>query len=424
MDTLTRRKFLLASGVTGATALVAGGTALTWSELYGAGASDPLPQGQGVLVLFTMYGGNDGLNTVIPAADPAYQKARPDLAYQPNEVLDLGEGLGLNPSMTAMHGLWQSGKLAVLRGVGYPQPNHSHFVSMDIWQTASPTDPGTSGWLGRWLDAQPDDKLRALRAVSLGGVLPPLLAGVKTAGSALPLGPFRLPKGSSETALQALGDPSSQDCPNAAYAASDTADLFTVADAFGTSLASGSRAATASASASASPAATSGATTTKAAAGGALAQQLDIVASCIESAVPTRVYAVSLGGFDTHSAEKGTQGALLGQVSDAIGAFQQRISASPRGKDVVLLAYSEFGRRVVANANDGTDHGTAGPVFAVGESVRGGFVGEQPSLTDLDDGDLKFHTDFRSVYATVLERALGADSASILGGSFPTLPFL
>jgi uncharacterized protein (DUF1501 family) len=432
MDTLTRRKFLLASGVTGASALVAGGTALTWAELHSAGASDPLPSGQGILVLLTMYGGNDGLNTVIPAADPAYQKARPDLAYQPNEVLNLGDGLGLNPSMSAMHGLWQSGKLAIVRGVGYPQPNHSHFVSMDIWQTASPTDPGTSGWLGRWLDAQPDDKMRALRAVSLGGVLPPLLAGVKTAGSALPLGPFRLPKGSAETALQALGDPSNQDCPNAAYAASDTADLFTVANAFSSSLTAGARTAPASASPAAASTATSapasaaapGTTKTKAAAGGALAQQLDIVASCIESAVPTRVYAVSLGGFDTHSAEKGTQGTLLGQVSDAIGAFQQRMSASPRGKDVVLLAYSEFGRRVTANANDGTDHGTAGPVFAVGESVRGGFVGEQPSLTDLDAGDLKFHTDFRSVYATVLERALGADSGSVLGGSFPTLAFL
>jgi uncharacterized protein (DUF1501 family) len=426
MDTLTRRKFLLASGVTGAAALAVGGTALTWDMLHRAAASDPLPQGQGILVLLTMYGGNDGLNTVIPAADPAYQKARPDLAYQPHEVLDLGDGLGLNPSMGAMHDLWKNGKLAIVRGVGYPQPNHSHFVSMDIWQTASPTEPGTSGWLGRWLDSQPDDKLRALRAVSLGGVLPPLLAGVNTAGSALPLGRFRLPKGAAGTALQALGDPSAQDCPNAAYAARDTADLFTVANAFGSSLTSaggssgGSRPATGAPTGSAAPSADK----TKAAGGGALAQQLDIVASCIESAVPTRVYAVSLGGFDTHSAEKGTQGTLLGEVSDAIGAFQQRISAGSRADDVVLVAYSEFGRRVAANANDGTDHGTAGPVFAVGASVRGGFVGEQPSLTDLDAGDLKFHTDFRSVYSTVLERALGADSAAVLGGSFPTLPFL
>ncbi|HEV2342972.1 MAG TPA: DUF1501 domain-containing protein [Actinocrinis sp.] len=409
MDTLTRRKFLLASGVTGAAALVGGAGAITWNELHSAAAKDPLPQGAGILVLLTLYGGNDGLNTVVPAADPVYRSARPDLAYQQHEVLDLGEGLGLNPSMTAMHDLWTGGRLAIVRGVGYPQPNHSHFVSMDIWQTASPTEPSTSGWLGRWLDAQPDDQLRALRAVSLGGVLPPLLAGTKTAGSALPLGRFAVPKGAAGSALQALGHSSAQDCPNAAYAARDTADLFTVASAFGPSL---------SARGGASSAAGKGA------AAGSLAQQLDIVASCIESSVPTRVYAVSLGGFDTHSAEKGTQSTLLKEVSDALGAFQQRISAGPRAKDVVLVAYSEFGRRVAANANQGTDHGTAGPVFVLGDSVRGGFVGEQPSLNDLDAGDLKFHTDFRCVYATVLDRVLGVDPASVLGGSFPALSFV
>lgn len=410
MDTLTRRKFLLASGVTGAAALVGSAGAVTWNELHSAAAKDPLPQGAGILVLLTLYGGNDGLNTVVPAADPAYQSARPDLAYQQHEVLDLGEGLGLNPSMTAMHDLWSAGKLAIVRGVGYPQPNHSHFVSMDIWQTASPAEPSTSGWLGRWLDAQPDDQLRALRAVCLGGVLPPLLAGTKTAGSSLPLGHFAVPKGVAGSALQALGHPSAQDCPNAAYAARDTADLFTVASAFGSSL---------------------GAKGVKGVKGvknkgaaGSLAQQLDIVASCIESSVPTRVYAVSLGGFDTHSAEKGTQSTLLKEVSDALGAFQQRISTGSRAKDVVLVAYSEFGRRVAANANQGTDHGTAGPVFVLGESVRGGFVGEQPSLTDLDAGDLKFHTDFRSVYATVLDRVLGTDPASVLGGNFPALSFV
>jgi uncharacterized protein (DUF1501 family) len=399
VDTLTRRKFLLASGVAGAGALAAGGAALAWSDLHGAAASAPLEQGKGILVLLTMYGGNDGLNTVVPAADPVYQSSRPGLAYSESEVLDLGDGLGLNPSMTGMHQLWQNWKLAIVRGVGYPNPNHSHFVSMDIWQTASPSEPQTSGWLGRWLDAQPDDELRALRAVSVGGTLPPLLAGTRTAGSALPLGRFRLPAGAEGTGLRALGASSPQDCPYAAYAAQDTADLFTVAGAFGTVL----------------PAAKDSSTS-------AIAQQLDIVASCIESSVPTQVYAVSLGGFDTHSAEKGTQSSLLGRLSDAIAAFQQRIAASDRARDVVLVGYTEFGRRVAANANEGTDHGTAGPVFVVGEGVRGGFVGEQPSLTDLDQGDLKFTTDFRSLYATVLSGVLAADPVRSLGSEFPLLP--
>ena len=400
MDTLTRRRFLKASGVVGAAGLLAGGTAVTWDRLHRAAASNPLPAGTGVLVLVTLYGGNDGLNTVVPASDPVYQSSRPGLAYSESEVLDLGDGLGLNPSMTGMHSLWNDGALTVVRGVGYPNPNLSHFVSMDIWQTASPTDPETSGWLGRWLDGQPDDQLRALRAVSLGGTLPPLLAGTQSAGSALPLGRFALPTGAEGDGLRALGESSAQDCPNAAYAARDTADLFTVSGAFAPVLASAK---------------------TAASSGNALAAQLDLVATCIESSVPTQVYSVSLGSFDTHSAEKGTQSALLGQVSDAIAAFQQRISASARAKDVTLVAYTEFGRRVVANANQGTDHGTAGPVFVVSAGLKGGFIGEQPSLTDLNDGDLNFNVDFRSVYATVLRHTLGADPEPILGGSFPAL---
>jgi uncharacterized protein (DUF1501 family) len=403
MDTLTRRRFLIASGVTGAAALAAGAGTITWDHLHRAAATDPLPAGSGILVLVTLYGGNDGLNTVIPASDPVYQSLRPDLAYSESEVLDLGDGLGLNPAMTGMHQLWGAGKLAIVRGTGYPDPEFSHFVSMDIWQSASPTDPSTSGWLGRWLDTQPDDQLRALRAVSVGGTLPPLLAGTETAGSSLPMGQFRLPTGELDTSLHALGDKSPQDCPYAAYAAQDTSDLFTVAAAF-------------------SPVLPSQKALTQQGGSNALAQQLDIVASCIESSVPTQVYSVSLGGFDTHSNEKGTQSKLLGQVSDAISAFQQRISASSRAKDVTLVAYTEFGRRVNANANQGTDHGTAGPVFVVGESVPGGFVGEQPSLADLNADDLNFTTDFRSVYATVLSDVLNADPKQILGADFPLLP--
>jgi uncharacterized protein (DUF1501 family) len=195
VDTVTRRKFLLASGVAGAGAPAAGGGVLGWRELHRAAATATLEPGAGILVLLTMYGGNDGLNAVVPAADPVYQSSRPGLAYDESVVLDLGDGLGLNPSMTGMHRLWQEGRLAIVRGVGYPNADHSHFVSMDIWQTASPADPQASGWLGRWLDAQPDDESRALRAVSLGGTLPPLPAGTRTAGSALPLGRFRLPLG-------------------------------------------------------------------------------------------------------------------------------------------------------------------------------------------------------------------------------------
>ena len=442
MDTVTRRRFLELSGVmsTGAfaaacssshghpaaaPALTPGGPTTSGAQLGAAAQHSPLTPGQGVVVLVTLYGGNDGLNTVIPYADPAYHDSRPDLAYAASDILDLGDGLGFNPAMTGLHELWQRKLCAVVRGVGYPQPNHSHFVSMDIWQTATPGEPTGSGWLGRWLDALPDDQIRALKAISVGGTLPPLLGGTKTAGSSLPIGQFRLPRpGPLDNGFMALGQPSAQDSALAAYASRDVADLFTVAKTFSPALAS--------ASTTAGKTAAKGVGKAKAAAGGAakaaktsaLAQQLDIVAECINASVPTRVYSVSLGGFDTHSAEKGTQSQLWGEVDKAVVDFQNAIAAGPHGKNVVTVLYTEFGRRVKANANEGTDHGTAGPVLVVGEPVNGGFYGEQPSLTDLDDGDLKFNTDFRSVYATLLDKVLGADPAQVLGQDQPRLAFL
>lgn len=436
MDSTTRRRFLELSGVLTAgtfaaacsghshnaasqTTMTPGGPVTSGAQLGAAAQHSPLQSGQGVLVLVTLYGGNDGLNTVIPYADPAYQSSRPDLAYSDKEVLDLGEGLGFNPAMTGLHEMWQRKLAAVVRGVGYPTPNHSHFVSMDIWQTASPTEPQGSGWLGRWLDAQPDDGVRALRAVSVGGTLPPLLGGNSTAGSSLPIGDFHLPKtGVLRQGFQDLGAANSGDPAMTAYAARDISDLFTVAQTFTPVLApAGTGTKAAGGKAGAKPA-------KKAAKASGLAQQLDIVAQCVNASVPTRVYSVSLGGFDTHSAEKGTQSTLWGEVDAALVAFQNAISAGPHGKDVVTVVYTEFGRRVKANANQGTDHGTAGPVLVLGEPVNGGFYGEQPSLTDLDDGDLKFTTDFRSVYATVLERVLGTDSQQVLGGQFAPVAFV
>jgi uncharacterized protein (DUF1501 family) len=445
MDTVTRRRFLELSGVmstgafaaacssshghpVGAPALTPGGPTTSGAQLGAAAQHAPLAAGSGVLVLVTLYGGNDGLNTVIPYADPAYNSSRPDLAYTAAQVLDLGDGLGFNPAMTGLHEMWQRKLCAVVRGVGYPQPNHSHFVSMDIWQTATPGEPTGSGWLGRWLDAQPDDQIRALRAISVGGTLPPLLGGTKTAGSSLPIGQFRLPKpGPLDSGFMGLGQPSAQDSALAAYAARDVSDLFTVAKTFSPALASAKNAAGNTKTAktpAAGAGATGGTSAAKAAKTSALAQQLDIVAECINASVPTRVYSVSLGGFDTHSAEKGTQSQLWGEVDKAVVDFQNSIAGGPHGKDVVTVLYTEFGRRVHANANQGTDHGTAGPVLVIGEPVNGGFYGEQPSLTDLDNGDLKFSTDFRSVYATLLDKVLGADPAQILGQDQPRIAFL
>ena len=392
MNSLTRRRFLAASGVT---ATVAAGAALGWFELIDRARTDPLPTDAHVLVMLTLYGGNDGLGTVIPAADPAYQRARPDLAYAEEEVLPLGEGLGLNPGMTGLKKLWDDRHLAIVRGVSYPQPDHSHFRSMAIWQTASPTDPLPTGWLGRWLDASGSDPLLA---VSIGPVLPPMLAGATTAGAALPVSGLALPQGALGRAFTALGQRASgEPAPQAAAAAAVT-DLHRAVAAFASAVNSPTN--------TAHPARQGG---------GALAAQLDIVARCIEIGAPSRVYCVSLDGFDTHADERATQQRLLTQLDSAVAAFLDRMATTDRGRKVVLAAYSEFGRRVAANASQGTDHGTSGPVLIAGHPVTGGFYGDQPSLTDLDDGDLKTTTDFRDTYATLLAKVLNTDPARILG---------
>jgi uncharacterized protein (DUF1501 family) len=391
VDVVTRRRFLTASGVVAAGALAAGVTSRSWLDLVAAGLRDPRPDPARILVLVTLYGGNDGLGTVVPYADPAYRSARPDLAYAESEVLPLGESLGLNPAMKGLHGLWQDKRLAIVRGVGYPHPDHSHFRSMDIWQSGSPEGPVHTGWLGRWLDGLPHDPLRA---VSLGPVLPPLLAGEKGAGSAIPVGRLGLPEGPLRSGLAALARPQPGEPAMQAAAAVASADLFTVVRTMGTEV---------------NGAATGGQ--------GELAAQLDIVARCIVAGAPTRVYAVSLGGFDTHADEKGTQSRLLGEFDRAVSAFLQAVGRHPAGKAVVLAAYSEFGRRVGANASDGTDHGTAGVMFVAGQPVRGGFYGDQPSLSRLDKGDLHVTTDFRSVYGELLHKVLDTDPGRVLTGT-------
>jgi uncharacterized protein (DUF1501 family) len=397
MDTVTRRRFLIASGVTAGAALAVGGGAYTLKQILDtAGWQDKAPDAK-TLVLVTLYGGNDGLNTVIPYADPAYQAARPQLAYQPGEVLHLDTQLGLNPGMKGFADLFARKSLAIVRGVEYPKPDHSHFRSMDIWQTASPTAPANTGWLGRWLDATGGD---ARHAVSFEPVLPVVLAGATTAGAVVPTG------GRQTMVPAGLAKPQSGEPPLQARAARAYADLIEC-DAMIQNLPTPS----------ASPSASGGAQAT--ATGGpqtALEAQLNLVARCVEAGVATRAFSVSLGGFDLHADEKDAQQRLLGQLDTAITAFVGRMAKTDYGRKVVVAIYSEFGRRVRANASDGTDHGTASDVFLLGSPVKGGFYGSQPSLTDLDNGDLKVSTDFRDIYATLIADVLGTDPGKVLGG--------
>jgi len=390
VDTISRRRFLIASGVTGGAALVAGSAAVTWSQLHESAASAPLAAGDPVLVVLTLYGGNDGLNTVIPYTDSAYHGTRPELAYAPGEVLHLDDKLGLNPAMKGFATLWQSKQLAIVRGVGYPKPDHSHFRSMDIWQTASPAAPVKTGWIGRWLDATGDDPVRA---VNLGSVLPPLAVGAKTTAAALNVGKATPLPAQVTAALAGLGkDDPSDGATDAMVCAAFRAERK-VAATFDKVL-------------SGRQAAGSGSDD--------LTAQLDVVAKCVKAGVPTKVYAVSLDGFDTHAGEKATQQALLGDLDSALSGFLADMAKDARGRGVTVLVYSEFGRRVTANASQGTDHGTAGPVFLAGVPVKGGFYGDQPSLTDLDNGDLKSNVDFRAVYGELVHKVLGGDPHQVL----------
>lgn len=404
MDGLSRRGFLKASCGVGATAFLSGINMLTFEEVAQAAVRNPLPVGEGILVVVTLYGGNDGLNTVVPFADAAYASARSDLAYSESDVIKLDDSLALNPGMTGFKSLWDSGKLAIVRGVGYPDSDHSHFRSMDIWQTASPTNPVGSGWLGRWLE---HSKLPPITAMNIGTTMPPLLVGNTVAGSTLPVTGLRIPKGNMRTQLRRYLDVAPDFSPLQQSAAQAITDWFgtanTTADALNSLLPTTNDPADA----------TAGATGTGGE--GKLADQLDVVARLVNAGVPTKVYSVSLGGFDTHSNEKNAQTALLKQVSQSITNFMKQINATSRANDVTVLVYSEFGRRVAANLSHGTDHGTAGPAFIIGNGVKGGFYGAQPSLTNLREGDLDVTTDFRDVYASLLETSLRTDAEAVLG---------
>ena len=397
MSTVTRRQFLKYSGVAAAAVT----PLLTVDQIAEAAITRPLPLGTPILVVVTLYGGNDGLNTVIPYKDSAYYSARPDLAYKPETLLPLSSDLALNASMTGIKSLWDANKVAIVRGVGYPKPDRSHFSSMSIWQTGSPGAHLNTGWLGRWLDTQAIDPMTA---ISLGGVLPPLLVGAKQSGSALPLGGLSIPQGVIGTACQRLAVPSPSDNPLMAAAATSMRNLFNVSGNVQPILAKPA------------PVAEELPTISGGNAGGDtnLSQQLNVVAKLIAAGAPTRAWSVSLGGFDTHANEANAQALLLGSVSKSITTFLSQMKASGRAKDITVLVYSEFGRRVKANGSEGTDHGTSGPVFLIGDRVKGGFYGDQPSLSKLIDGDLAVTTDFRDVYSSVLEKVLGAPSEKIL----------
>ena len=398
MKDITRRNFIK---LTSASAVAVAHSMSTYEFAHAAGPR-PLPAGTPILVIVTLNGGNDGLNTVVPYLDPLYKSLRPQLAYKEDQVLPIGDGLALNGSMTGFKSLWDSKQLAIVRGVGYPNPDRSHFSSMAIWQSASRT-PIRTGWVGRWIETQPENPFLA---ISLGSTMPALFQGDKRSGTVLPLSGLVTPTGMLAKDYAKTSKKTKLDGQLSATAARSIRDLFTVADVVSPILKNPA------------PPAADLPTVIGGNAGGEsnLGAQLDVAAKLIAAGVPTRVWSVSLGGFDTHANELSAQSLLLGSVSNSISKFMSQMRTIGRSRDVTIMVYSEFGRRVSANASSGTDHGTSGPVFIIGERVVGGFHGDQPPLNRLKDGDLAVTTDFRSVYGSVLEGVLYTPVDRVISG--------
>ncbi len=386
------------------------------------------------LVVCTLYGGNDGLNTVIPYADSAYAVARGTIAIPADQVIQLDSHFGLHPSLSGFKQLWDAGKLAIVQGVGYPDPQLSHFRSMDIWQSAVPDTDVSTGWVGRWMDATGADPLKA---IAVGDLLPMVLTGERALGAAVPTGPMTLPGGATAQAdFTTLCSPTSSEPPILAAIAQSGSDLLrvqaTVSNAISqsdpyltTTTAAASSSGSVGSGSSASGAQSSGSSMAGQKSGGDLGAQLDVVNRLITGGVPAKVYAVSQQTYDTHADEVATQARLLGELDVAVTNFVNEMSADPKGQHCVVLIYSEFGRRVQANASGGTDHGAASVVFVAGPRVKGGYYGEYPSLSKLDEnGNLVYNTDFRSVYATLLANVIGEDPKVVLNGSFPQLGFV
>lgn len=366
-----------------------------------------------VLVVLQLGGGNDGLNTVVPYADPAYAAARPTIGIAADRVLRIDGSVGLNPAMPQIKALYDAGRVAIVQGVGYDTPTYSHFEGLHVWEYADPQRRQTDGWLGRLLATQLDSAGHPLAGCALGQASTPseLRASGATVSVIQSAATYRVQGGQGrEVASGALY----RRTPGIYGALFDQA--LSTAQSGITALQDATKY---------TPAVSYTAQNTVYGSKNDLASALQLTAQMIVTQPTVKVCHVVLGGFDTHQQEDTRQTALLGYVDTAVGAFMKDLEAHGQADRVVLMTWSEFGRRVAENGSRGTDHGAAAPVLVVGRPIAGGLYGEPPSLTSLiDSGNLKYTTDFRSVYQTVIRDWLGGDVGSVLGGTFPALPLV
>lgn len=374
-----------------------------------------------VLVVIQLGGGNDGLNTVIPYGDDRYYTLRPQLAIPaPGQgrggqagalALDSKLGLGLHPNLTGLKDLFDEGVASIVQGVGYPNPNRSHFTSMDIWHTAN-TDAHGNGWIGRYFDCTCNGTPKPEGAVAIGRTAP--LAMMGDVQKPVSFESAELFRWLGEDVQPAMKEPYDRITRSGTLedVNPDSQLGFLMRTALDAQVSSDRiRAAVAKTPLVRYP-------------GGELSRQLQIVGAMIRDGMATRVYYVSLGGFDTHAGQAGQHAQLMRQFGDSVNAFYKDIKAQGNSKRVMVMAFSEFGRRVAQNASGGTDHGTAAPMYFFGDMVRPGVLGDHPSLTDLDQGDLQFGVDFRSVYGGILEDWMKAPAPKILGKAFPKAQLL
>jgi uncharacterized protein (DUF1501 family) len=383
-----------------------------------------------ILILIQLAGGNDGLNTVVPYTNDFYYQARPTLGIRPDQVLKLNDTLGLNPVMTGFKGLFDAGRLSVINAVGYPNPNRSHFRSTEIWQTASDEDRYLAdGWLGRYFDnacAGCDPTV----GISIGDRLPQAFASSNPTGICLdnPANYRFMGAGLNDDEELAHRSMYSAAPDEAQSGGSISMVSGTVTLRSGQNALDFLERTSMDAQVSSDRIRDVAGKVKNIAVypGGGLANNLKLVARLIGGGLPTRVFYVSQGGYDTHTSQRGAQDGRLRELSESIKAFTDDLTAMGEFDRVTLMTFSEFGRRVMENGSHGTDHGTAAPMFIIGSRVKSGLLGTEPSLApaDLDQGDIKFGTDFRSVYATLLEDWLKTPSLPILGRRFDTLPMI
>jgi len=361
------------------------------------------------LVVIQLSGGNDSLNMVVPYADKTYYKLRPSLAVPDRDVLKLSKLQGLHPSMTALKELHGQDRLSIINSVGYPNPNRSHFRSMDIWQSASDSDQYlNTGWIGRYLNSLHGETRKPHAAIEVDSNLDLALKGSSITGLSLE-NPNRLYDSIQRGLFRPLTRSITASTGNHGldYIHETMQETVSSVDYIhGKTVGSGH---------------IQNPNYSK----GRLTANLGVIAGLIKAGLSTQVYYTTFSGFDTHVNQKPQQARLLKELSDGIGSFVKELDQSGHMDDVVIIVFSEFGRRVKQNASNGTDHGCAGNILIVGNNLKTkGFLNAPPNLNDLDQGDVKYQVDFRSVYATMLEKQLGMKHEKVLDKQFPLLDII